>query len=258
MGLPEEVRALVERLERITGPLTPLEPFRSPYTWHLEGRYRGHALLVGVFTDHGQLYGVEHGVSLAGRRMDLQVDFRLGSGRGLPRVITGDVAFDEAYLAEGWPPSVLRGFLDAETRHLFLSRWPPPRGLDRAKASLGLRTDRDHVRCYLGCHRVKQLGQLTTVEVPTEAALRESLDRNVAIAERLFGLYDADQAQRLAAGGPPAVEAWLREGGDVVAAAQRTSQGKGRAILALVLAVVLLGALALGGCIVVGVLLASR
>jgi hypothetical protein len=94
-----------------TGVAGGLPVALAPYTTNVAG---GNRIIRGAEVSFG----------LGARPIAMTVDDRHRTHASRPVVTTGDAAFDDTYVVQGWPEATLRAALDARAREWIARTWP--------------------------------------------------------------------------------------------------------------------------------------
>lgn len=190
-GQREHLAAL---FEAAAGPLTWLDHDTA------SGSIRGYSLTLATHTaniagGNRVITGGKVSVDLGGRPLRMLIDNRARTHPALPVVVTGDAAFDDLFLIQGWPDQALRMAFDDDVRRWITGQWP--NGWPALTAEGGRLVGRLTVFRHGGSD-----------DVMSAEDFRRATEGIVALAERLVSAHDAERASAVAHGGAGAGAAW--------------------------------------------------
>jgi hypothetical protein len=199
------VLALLERTLAV-GP--PDEEYMGGHLClRLRGTHRGLPVRAFLITHHQMPIQLRLGVSLGARPIKLLVNHRRNTFMpGVPEVRAGDAPFDQLFLVNGFPVSVLQETLDPATRGWLLERF--------AKREPTLKTEGGDLTLALPLAR----GPAFETILPSPEELTDWLDKLAAVRARLVAAFDAERVRIEQNRGPAAAEEWARQLGASAAA----------------------------------------
>lgn len=200
---PEDPGLCMTSVDKRQHLTTLFEAAAGPLTWADSdtacGAVHGQPVMLSVhiakIASGRTITGGQVTIDLGGRAIAMLIDNRQRTHASLPVVRTGDDAFDDVFMIQGWPEGALRTAFDPDIRRWITGEWPegwPP---------LIVENDRLIGRFTVFRHDGSNW-------VASSADFQRQVEGTSALAVRLIGAYDAERSEVIAIHGEEAGDEW--------------------------------------------------